>query len=77
MSLKSSTEAWALAQLQHLLELPEESLKEVISYAASLPGPNEVSSHFKVTSRTRLPDPPLYAQADALTRAYWMNLQRL
>jgi hypothetical protein len=53
MSAKSSIVAWSLPRLQPLLELPEDSLKEVISYAVSLPDADQVSSHFKVISVAR------------------------
>ena len=48
MSSKSSIEPWALTRLKPLLPLPEDSLKEVISYALSLTDAGEVGSHFEV-----------------------------
>ncbi|KAG0130779.1 hypothetical protein HOY82DRAFT_591865 [Tuber indicum] len=47
MSSKSSTESWALTRLESLLPLPEDSLREVITYALSLTDPSGVSSHFE------------------------------
>ncbi|PWW78447.1 zf-C2HC5-domain-containing protein [Tuber magnatum] len=47
MSSKSSIGPWALTRLEPLLPLPEDSLKEVISYALSLTDACEVSSHFE------------------------------
>ncbi|CUS09440.1 unnamed protein product [Tuber aestivum] len=47
MNSKSSIGPWALTRLEPLLPLPEDSLKEVISYALSLTDASEVCSHFE------------------------------
>ncbi|KAG0644576.1 hypothetical protein HOY80DRAFT_1132906 [Tuber brumale] len=47
MGSKSSIESWALTRLEPLLPLPEDSLKDVITYALSHTDPSGVSSHFE------------------------------
>lgn len=53
-AMSSTLQSWALPRLQPLLPLPDENLIEVISYAASLPTVDAVSTHFKVAAPTRL-----------------------
>lgn len=55
MANPQQIQAWALPQIQALLPLPEAELKEVLSYAISLPTPDEVAQHFQVGTP---PDPP-------------------
>ncbi|TGZ82446.1 zf-C2HC5-domain-containing protein [Ascodesmis nigricans] len=47
MSNSHQTQSWAIAELSKFLPLPEDELKQVYAYAASLSSASEVAQHFQ------------------------------